>query len=167
MTSVTLKPIARLTSVVCLALLVSLSVTAAETREFFIKTVHIDGKANIKGDSDHPPEAFPLKELPDGRGLKLTRPNEYGAWKMRAFAFVPSQIIVNQGDNVRLNFVGVQGRTHTIHVEGKGIDEKFTVTRGHMKTVDFEAAEAGTIEIECYDHEPVMRAEVVILPRAK
>jgi plastocyanin len=167
MTRQTLSTIVKLIAIACIALFVALPATAAETREFFINTVHIDGKGNIHGDDDHPAEAFPPEKLPEGRGLKLTEPNKDGAWKMRAFAFVPSQIIVNQGDNVRLNFVGVQGRTHTIHVEGKGVDEKFTVTRGHMKTVDIEEVQAGTIEIECYDHEPAMRAEVVVLPNVK
>lgn len=167
MTRSILNSIARLITAVCIALLASFPATGAETREFFINTVHIDGKANIHGDSDHPAEAFPSEKLPDGLGLRLTKPNKEGAWKMRAFAFVPSQMIVNQGDNIRLNFVGVQGRTHTIHIEGKGVDKKFTITRGHMVTVDIEAAEAGIIKIECYDHEPAMRAEVVVLPHAK
>lgn len=159
--------IARLVSLACVVLLASPSATAAETREFYISTVHIDGKANIKGDSDHPAEAFPSKELPSGRGLVLTKPNEDGVWKMRAFAFMPAQIIVNQGDNVRLYFVGVQGTKHTIDVEGKGVDKQFTLARGRIEAVDIAAPEAGIIEIECYDHEPVMRAELVVLPRAK
>jgi plastocyanin len=167
MTRPTLNPIARLGSVVCVVLFASASVTAAETREFFIKTVHIDGKANIHGDSSHPAEAFPSEALPAGHGLMLTKPNEDGVWKMRAFAFVPSQIVVNQGDDVRLHFIGVQGTKHTIHVEGQGIDKKFTLARGRMETVDITSTEAGIIEIECYDHVPVMRAELVVLPRIK
>lgn len=167
MTRPILHPIAKLISVTCIALHVSLPATAAEIREFFINTVHLDGNGNIHGDKDHPAEAFPSEKLPDGRGLRLTEPDKHGAWKMRAFAFIPSQIVVNQDDNVRLNFVGVQGRTHTIHVEGEGVDENFTLTRGHTKTVNIEATEAGTIHIECYDHEPAMRAEVVVLPHIK
>ncbi len=148
-------------------LFTSVSASAADTREFFIHTVHIDGKANIKGDNNHPPEAFPLQKLPDGRSLMLTKPDENGAWKMRAFAFEPSQIIVYEDDNINLHFVGVQGRTHTIHVEGSGIDKKFTLTRGYIETININSAEAGFIEIECYDHEPAMRAEIIILPKIK
>lgn len=158
------NPITKLVSLVCVVLFASASSTAAEPREFYINTVHIDGKANIKGDNNHPPEAFPPEELPSGRGLTLTKPDQDGAWKIRAFAFIPSQIVVNQGDNVRLYFVGVQGTKHTIHVEGKGVDKQFTLARGRIDAVDIAATEAGIIEIECYDHKPVMRAELVILP---
>lgn len=34
---------------------------AAETRELYIVTVHIDGKTNVKGDATRKPEAFPDK----------------------------------------------------------------------------------------------------------
>jgi plastocyanin len=42
--------------------------------------------------------------MPDGKGLVLTKPDEAGKWRMRAFAFVPSQIVVKAGDTVRLHF---------------------------------------------------------------
>ncbi len=96
----------------------------------------------------------------------LTKPSEDGVWKMRAFAFVPWQFVVNQGDDVRLHFIGVHGTKHTIHVEGN-FDKKLTLARGHMETVDIASIESGIIEIEYYDHESVMRAQLVILLRAK
>jgi len=134
-------------------------------RNFYIKTVHIDGKANVSGDASHPPEPFPAGNLPGGGGLKLTKPDQNGDWKMRAFTFQPSQIIVHQDDQVRLNFIGVQGPKHTIHVAGEGVDQRITLSRGTMETVEFIAGKPGIVEIECYDHEPVMNAEVVILPK--
>lgn len=137
---------------------------AGEVREFYIKTVHLDGKTNIHGDANHQPEAFPDTTMPGGGGLILKAPDSKGDWKMRAFAFVPSQIIVHEGDDVRLHFVGVQGASHTIHVEGKAVDERFTLKRGAMKTIDFKAVSAGKIDIECYDHQPAMTSEVIVLP---
>lgn len=137
----------------------------AEVREFYIETVHFDGNATTAGDADHPAEAFPDSTLPakDG-GLSLTPPNPAGNWKMRAFAFVPSQLMVGRGDSVRLHFVGVHGVTHPIHIEGKDVNEKFTLTRGKVHTVNFTAKTAGIIEIECYAHLPSMRGQVVVLP---
>lgn len=138
-----------------------------DVREFYIKTVHVDGKATTKGDHSHGAEPFPDTEMPEGRGLQLHKPDDSGKWRMRAFAFMPSQIVVNQGDTVKLHFVGVQGMRHGIHVEGGNIvDERFVVTRGKIHTVSFKATEPGAIEIECYDHLPSMRGEVVILPRS-
>ncbi len=151
-------------SYLCLVLMGSSAVQAGELREFYIKTVHIDGNANIKGDDKHPAEAFVTEGLPEGRGLQITKPNEYGAWKIRAFTFTPSQMVVREGDDVRLHFIGVQGLHHGIHVEGNGVDEKFTLTRGVIKTIDFKSVKEGSIEIECYDHLPLMTAEVLVLP---
>lgn len=139
--------------------------TTEEVKSFYIKTVHVDGVTSIHGDDSHKPEAFPSEKMPDGGGLVLSGPDDSGKWKMRAFAFMPSQITVHEGDRVRLNFVGAQGARHTIHVEGEGIDEKFQLTRGTLKAIEFTAGKAGEVEIECYDHEPSMRAEVLILPK--
>ena len=136
----------------------------AESREFYIQTVHIDGKTNTRGDTNHKPEPFPDTSMPRGGGLQLTEPNEYGEWRIRAFTFQPSQIVVNQGDDVRLHFIGVQGASHTIEVEGNGVDAEFTLKRGRMKTVEISSVQAGLIQIECYDHEPNMRAEIIVLP---
>jgi plastocyanin len=138
---------------------------AGEIREFYIKTVHIDGQTSTKGDADHKPEPFPDMAMPEGKGLVLTKPDEAGNWRIRAFAFEPSQIVVKAGETVRLHFVGVQGMSHSIHVEGKDVDETFTLKRGHMHSIDLTPKTPGVIEIECYDHEPSMRGEIVVLPQ--
>jgi plastocyanin len=137
---------------------------AGRSREFYITTVHIDGKTSTRGDDSHKPEAFPAEKLPAGNGLQLKGPTESGEWTVRAFAFVPSQIVVRQGDRVRLHFVGVQGASHSIHVAGQGVDERFTLRRGTAKTVDLEATTPGVLEIVCDDHGPSMRGELVVLP---
>ena len=136
---------------------------SAQEREFYIKTVHFDGRANIHGDASHGPETFPNTDIPAGGGLQLKKPNDKGAWKIRAFTFQPQQITVRQGDRVTLHFVGVQGMKHTIHVEGKDVDEKFVLARGKLKDVSFTAKTAGVIRIECYDHQPAMNAEIVVM----
>lgn len=56
-----------------------------EVRDFYIKTVHLDGNTTTKGDADHKPEAFPTAPLPDGGGLVLSKPGAEGKWRIRAF----------------------------------------------------------------------------------
>ena len=93
-------------------------------KEFWIKTVHLDGFANLKGiptgPDPAPPEKFPNSTIPAGGGVKLTPPDKTGAWKFRVFTFEPSQIVVNQGDKVILHFADVQGAHYTIAVDGVG-----------------------------------------------
>ena len=136
---------------------------SAEVRDYYIKTVHIDGSTSTKGGADHKAEPFPTAPMPEGGGLVLSKPDEAGKWRMRAFAFEPAQIVVKAGEPIQLHFVGVQGMSHSIHVEGDGVDERFTLTRGNMHTLDLTPLKAGIIKIECYDHKPSMRGEIVVL----
>jgi plastocyanin len=148
------------------AALVHGQASAGDVREFYITTVHIDGKTSTKGDATHKPEAFPTEKLPPGKGLQLRGPTETGEWSVRAFAFIPPQVVVEQGDRVRLHFVGVQGSSHAIDVKGNGVDERFTLPRGTVKTIEFEPTTPGIIDIVCHDHAPSMRGEVLVLPRS-
>lgn len=93
--------------------------------------MHINGKTSITGDDTHPPEPFPSNELPVGGGYTLTPPNKNGDWKVRAFEFSPSQIIVHQGNEITLDFLGVQGSCHVISVDG--YEEEFELNRGDLK----------------------------------
>ncbi|PCJ71844.1 MAG: hypothetical protein COA62_04590 [Rhodobiaceae bacterium] len=139
---------------------------AAETLDFYITTVHVDGKTNIHGDANHPPEAFPLNQSSQGPGVALTPPDATGAWKIRTFIFEPAQIIAREGDHIRLHFVGVQGAHHTIKVIGEGVDAHLQLDRGYVKTVDIPSVKTGTINIICDDHQPTMNAQVIVLPAA-
>jgi plastocyanin len=158
-------PGAGLISALFMAVFVAIPAYGDEAIEFYIKTVHVDGKTSIHGDANHKPEPFPGTKMPEGGGLVLTGPDAKGGWKIRAFTFQPSQMVVNEGDDVRLHFVGVQGRSHTIHIDGDGVDERFTLKRGTIKTVNIDDARAGVIEIECYDHQPAMNAEVFVFAK--
>jgi plastocyanin len=88
----------------------------AQQKEFYIATVHLDGKTSTKGDAAHPPEAFPTQSLPSGGGIVMRQPDAEGTWQIRAFVFQPAQLTVYQGDQVTLHFLGVQGPSHTITV---------------------------------------------------
>lgn len=135
-------------------------------KEFWIKTVHLDGFANLKGiptgPDPAPPEKFPNSTIPAGGGVKLTPPDKTGAWKFRVFTFEPSQIVVNQGDKVTLHFADVQGAHYTIAVNGVG---SFPISRGQIHTVSFTADKVGIINYWSPDHMPSVTGQIVVLPR--
>jgi plastocyanin len=135
-------------------------------KEFWIKTVHLDGFANLKGipagPDPAPPEKFPKSTIPAGGGVKLTPPDKTGAWKFRVFTFEPSQIVVNQGDKVTLHFADVQGAHYTIAVDGVG---SFPISRGQIHTVSFTADKVGIINYWSPDHMPSVVGQIVVLPR--
>jgi plastocyanin len=140
--------------------------TQSTNKEFWIKTVHLDGFANLKGiptgPDPAPPEKFPNSTIPAGGGVKLTPPDKTGAWKFRVFTFEPSQIVVNQGDKVTLHFADVQGAHYTITVDGVGT---FPISRGQIHTVSFTADKVGITNYWSPDHMPSMIGQIVVLPR--
>lgn len=157
-------------AVVAIVLFVSSSyapvqnVTATAQKTFYINTVHLDGITSTNGTKDHPPEPFPTTPLPPGGGYVLKKLDDLGNWKVRAFAFDPSQIVVHEGDNITLNILDVQGDHHVITVEGRG--DAFTLHRGELKTMTFTADKPGIIHYFCSIHQPTMQGEIVVLPKA-
>jgi plastocyanin len=154
----------------CLALLAVGALAAgwalpaqAETREFHIVTVHLDGHTGIAASADHPAEAFPETPMPPGGGLILTKPNADGKWRMRAFVFQPAQVIVRQGDEVKLTFVGSQGPMHKIKVDG--VADEIVLKRGEIRSVTVKADKVGSISYVSVERMPSMRGEVVVLPK--
>ncbi len=137
--------------------------SAVSNKTFYIATVHLDGITSIYPASDHPSEPYPNSTLPSGGGLVIKKIDNMGGWKVRQYMFAPSVIVVNQGDQVTLNFVDVQGPEHMITVDG--IAPQFDIHRGEMKTITFTADKVGTIDFWCSMHEPNMRGEIVVLPR--
>jgi plastocyanin len=145
---------------------IAASPNQSTNKEFWIKTVHLDGFANLKGiptgPDPAPPEKFPNSTIPAGGGVKLTPPDKTGAWKFRVFTFEPSQIVVNQGDKVTLHFADVQGAHYTIAVDGVG---SFPISRGQIHTVSFPADKVGIINYWSPDHMPSTVGQIVVLPR--
>lgn len=137
--------------------------SASGVTEFFIVTVHVDGKTSVKGDAMHPPEPIPKQALPAGGGILRSAADEAGRWRMRAFTFLPSQVVVREGDRVRLTFVGVQGPAHRIAVEGQG--DPITLKRGEARSIEFVAERAGLVRFASLDRLPSMRGSVLVLPR--
>ncbi len=135
----------------------------AELREFHIITVHYDGKTNPKPSPTHGAEAYPAKPFESTNGMWVKGPESNGDWTVRAFTFNPSHITVMQGDEVKLHFVGIQGGSHKIVVDG--VKDSVTVKRGTVMTVSFKAEKPGIITYNCVDHAPSMRGQVVVMPK--
>lgn len=108
-------------------------------------------------------EPFPAEPLPPGGGYVLKKPDASGRWEVSAYVWMPSQIIVHQGDEVTLEFVGINGAHHPTTIAGYG--KSFELRRGHLARVTFVADKAGVFAIECATHRPSMIGELVVLPR--
>lgn len=117
-----------------------------------------------KGGTTVDKEAFPETALPEGGGYVLKAPNDVGRWEVSTYMFMPSQVIVNEGDEVTLEYVGVNGAEHPGRIEGYDVD--FTVKRGQVTLVTFTADKAGVFQIHCPVHHPSMRGELIVLPRS-
>jgi hypothetical protein len=131
--------------------------TQAEQRSFTIAAIESKGGASVEK------EPFPNEPVPHGAGYALHQPDQNGRWEIEVYLFMPSQIIVNQDDDVTLDFVGVNGRNHPTTIAG--YDKSFVLERGHVTRISFKADKAGVFAIQCGTHAPSMRAELVVLPR--
>ena len=117
-----------------------------------------------KGGTTVDKEPFPTTALPEGKGYELKAPNAEGRWEVSTYRWDPNQIIVNQGDEVTLEILGVNGDEHPTVIEG--YDISFTVKRGQLSTVTFTADKAGVFEYRCGTHPPSMVGELIVLPGA-
>lgn len=130
---------------------------SSQTRFFTVAAVEPKGGANVDS------EAFPEHQLPPGGGYVMNEPDQAGRWEVASYLWMPSQIVVNQGDEVTLEFVGINGASHATEI--KGLDEQFVLKRGHSVQITFTAERPGVYPIICSDHEPSMRGEIVVLPQ--
>jgi plastocyanin len=118
--------------------------------------------AEPKGGAKVTREPFPAQPLPEGGGYVLKEPNAEGRWEVSSYVWLPSQIVVAEGDTVVLDFAGINGASH--HTEIKGLGHTFTLHRGESTRIEFVADRAGVFPIICHDHLPSMRGEIVVLP---
>jgi len=116
-----------------------------------------------KGSTTVDKEPFPTAELPPGHGYILEPPDKNGRWTVKTYRWLPSTIVVNQGDEVTLEILGVNGEQHPSIIEDYGIG--FMVRRGQMTRINFRADKAGIFNIVCNVHRPTMTAQLVVLPR--
>jgi plastocyanin len=128
-----------------------------EKRFFTVLAVEPRGGANVGQ------EPFPSEALPSGGGYVMRQPDQTGRWEVSTYVWAPSQILVNQGDEVTLEFVGINGAAHPTEIRGLG--KAFTLTRGQVTRVEFRADKPGVYLVICSAHQPSMRSEIVVLPR--
>lgn len=114
-----------------------------------------------KGGTTVDKEPFPTAALPEGKGYELEAPNAEGRWEVSTYRWDPNQIIVNQGDEVTIEILGVNGAEHPSVIHG--YDISFTVKRGELTIVTFTADKAGVFEIRCGTHQPSMIGELIVL----
>jgi plastocyanin len=116
-----------------------------------------------KGGQTVDKEPFPETPLPEGGGYVLKKPDDKGRWEMAVYVFEPRQIIVDEGDEVTLEFVGINGASHPTTIEAYG--QSFELKRGHVHKVTFTADKPGRHSIICSTHQPTMTSELIVSPK--
>lgn len=129
----------------------------AAKRSFTIAAVEPKGGTTIDK------EPFPSSALPEGGGYVLRKPDQTGRWEVSTYVWLPSQIIVTQGDEVSLEFVGINGAEHPTTIVG--YNKALLLRRGHAVKLEFTADKIGTFPIVCAHHKPSMVAELIVLPK--
>ena len=82
--------------------------------------------------------------------------------KVERYVFYPDTIIVQKGQEVTLNFLGVNGGSgHPTSIENYH-ETEFTFMRNETKTIEFTADKAGVFLIHCGKHVPTMDAYLIV-----
>ena len=136
--------------------------TASASTEPTTHTIYMEA-VEPKGSTSAEKEPFPTEALPKGGGYKLEEPDEEGKWVVETYTWAPDQIVVNEGDTVNLEIVGINGARHESFIE-EYVDE-FVVERGKLTSLSFVADKAGVFKIVCTIHPPAMTGELVVLPK--
>lgn len=144
--------------VVAVALAAMLPGAALAEKRFFTIAA-VEPKGGVTTDK----EAFPSEPLPAGGGYVLNKPDTNNRWEVSTYLWMPGQIIVNEGDEVTLEFAGINGAHHPTTIKDFG--KSFMLKRGTVTRVSFVADKAGTFPIECHTHRPSMTAEIIVLPK--
>ncbi len=132
--------------------------TAAAPVERTIYMAAVEPKGGVTVDK----EPFPSAALPEGGGYILKQPDDTGRWEVSTYRWQPGTVVVNQGDIVTLEIVGINGAAHPLRIEGYD-DVSAVVQRGHITRVTFTADKAGIFKIICDTHLPSMRGDLVVL----
>jgi plastocyanin len=130
----------------------------AEKRFFTILAVEPKGGTTVDK------EPYPASALPQGGGYVMSKPDEKTQrWEVSAYVWQPAQIIVIEGDEVTLEFVGINGAAHPTTIAAFG--QTFTVKRGQAHRVTFSADKVGIHGITCNTHSPSMSGELIVMPK--
>ena len=144
-------------AVVTLAGLAPASLAAAD-RVIYMAAIEPKGATTVDK------EPFPTTELPPGAGYVKKAPDATGRWEVSVYQWSPATVVVQQGDRVTLEIIGINGATHPAHID-RYHPEHFVVKRGEITRIRFTADTPGTFKIHCQVHEPGMVGHLVVLPR--
>ena len=117
----------------------------------------------MKGGTPKEKEPYPETPLPSGAGYIKTPPNPAGRWEVSTYQWSPGTIVVQQGETVTLQIVGINGDVHPSTIPG--VVDSFTVKRGEITRVTFTTTKPGLYPITCTKHVPSMQATLVVLPK--
>lgn len=119
-----------------------------------------------KGGTSVTSEPYPSASaaLAAGPGYVLKAPDATGRWEVSTYQWQPGFVLANQGEDVTLEIIGINGAEHTSFIEGINVPA-FTVRRGQVTTVTFRATRAGFYRIVCSSHLPSMVGYLVVLPQ--
>lgn len=136
--------------------------TAQQPAKRFFTVLAVEPKGGTTTDK----EPFPTATLPTGGGYVIAPPNEATKrWEVSAYVWQPSQIIVNEGDEVTLEFVGINGASHPTTIAAFG--QTLTVKRGMANRITFVADKPGVHGIICDTHRPSMSGELIVQPKRR
>ncbi len=145
------------TALAVAGVVVGLPPAYAEKRHIVVTAVEPKGGTTVDK------EPFPAEPLPQGPGYVLKKPDQTGRWEVSVYVFEPRQILVTEGDEVTLEFVGINGASHPTTIQGYG--KSFELKRGEVTKVALTADKVGVFPIVCATHHPTMVAELIVSPR--
>ncbi|MDR7486218.1 MAG: hypothetical protein QN149_13390 [Armatimonadota bacterium] len=122
----------------------------------------VEPKGGTSVSSEPYPSGSPA--LTAGPGYVLRPPDASGRWEVSVYQWQPGFVLAQEGDDVTLEIIGINGAEHPSFIEGINLPA-FTVRRGQITTVNFRAGRAGFYRIVCSAHLPTMVGYLVVLPR--
>ena len=131
----------------------------AQAAQRFFTIAAVEPKGGTTADK----EPFPAAALPEGGGYVIKKPDQTGRWEVSAYVWQPSQIIVWEGDDVTLEFIGINGAEHPTTIVG--YDKTLVLKRGHVIRIELKADKPGTFAIVCNHHKPSMVGELIVMPK--
>jgi plastocyanin len=138
---------------------VAFAAEPVQAEKRYVVITAIEPKGGVTVDK----EPFPATPLPEGKGYVLKQPDQTGRWEVSVYVFDPRQVFVNEGDEVTLEFVGINGASHPITLAG--YNQSFELRRGQVTRVTFTADKPGVFQIVCATHHPTMAAELIVTAR--
>ena len=133
------------------------AVTPPQERTIYMAAIEPKGGTTVDK------EPFPAQSLPPGGSYGLKAPDDTGRWQVETYRFDPGTVVVNEGDTVTLEIVGINGKEHPITIDGYGLST--VLKRGEVRRLKFLADKPGIFRVMCAIHKPSMEAALVVLKR--